>query len=66
MLISLADWARRRGKDPRTARNNARRGCFSTAQKIGRDWLIDEDEEFVDRRVRSGKYIDARRAKKAP
>ena len=56
MLISLADYARQHGKDPANARQLALRGSFRTAQKIGRDWLIDAEEELPDRRVRTGKY----------
>ena len=52
MLISLADYARRIGKDPATARQMALRGGFKTARKIGRDWLIDEREPYPDRRVK--------------
>ena len=56
MLISLADYARSLGKNPANARQLAIRGSFRTAQKIGRDWLIDSDEEWPDRRVKTGKY----------
>ena len=58
--ISLAEYARRHGKDPATARQRAGRNAFKTAHKVGRDWLIDENEAWNDARVRSGKYIGAR------
>jgi hypothetical protein len=35
----------------------ALRGGFKTAQKIGRNWLIDESEEWKDHRIKSGKYV---------
>ena len=36
----------------------ANRGSFNTAEKIGRQWFIEEDEEYPDNRVKHGKYID--------
>lgn len=56
MLISLVEYAKKNGKDPATARQMAGRNGFRTAQKIGRNWLIDSDEEWPDRRVKTGKY----------
>lgn len=56
-LISLAEYARRLGKSPIDMRRRAREGKFRTARKIGRDWVIDENEPFVDLRVKSGRYI---------
>lgn len=50
MLISLVEWAQKHGIDPATARQRAGRGAFQTAQKIGRNWLIDSDEELIDHR----------------
>lgn len=50
MLVALADYARNLGKDPANARQMAGRGSFRTAVKIGRDWLIDPDEPWPDRR----------------
>lgn len=50
MLISLVEWAKKNGINPATARQRAGRGAFETAQKIGRNWLIDEDEELIDHR----------------
>ena len=57
-LISLAEYARQRGRRPDVARHMAQRGGFKTAVKIGRDWLIDPGEEWPDRRVTTGKYRD--------
>lgn len=61
MLISLKEYAERNGKDPATARQMALRGGFKTAQKIGRDWLIDDQEAYPDSRVKTGKYKDFRK-----
>lgn len=52
-LISVKDYAAKHGKSPITIRQSCHRGRFKTAQKIGRDWLIDENEPFVDNRFQS-------------
>ena len=61
--ILLKDFARMKGKAEPTARQMARTGGFKTAEKLGRDWIIDPDEEWPDRRVKSGKYIGQRKKK---
>lgn len=43
-LISLIDWAREHDMDRSNAAHMAAAGRFSTAVKVGRDWLIDSDE----------------------
>lgn len=53
MVIALTEYARRHGKKPDTARQMALRGGFKTAQKIGRDWMIDENELWPDRRLKA-------------
>lgn len=50
MNIPLKKWADKHGVAPVTARQKAARGGFRTAVKIGRDWLIDEDEPYTDLR----------------
>jgi hypothetical protein len=50
MMITLKAWALRHGIDPATARQKALRGGFKTAEKVGRDWMIDADEPKVDLR----------------
>lgn len=57
MLISLVEYAKAHGRDPANARQMAARGSFQTAQKIGRNWVIDSEEPWPDRRVKSGEYI---------
>lgn len=60
-MIPLKDYALKHGRNPATFRQKAIRGGFQTAQKIGRDWMIDEDELYIDRRVKSGEYVDWRK-----
>lgn len=59
--ITLVEYAKRHGRDLSVLRHKALRGGFQTAQKVGRDWMIDEDEPCTDLRVKSGKYIGARK-----
>ena len=56
MLISLIEYAKIHGKSRKSAEAMAGRGGFKTAQKIGRNWVIDDKEEWPDRRVKSGNY----------
>lgn len=57
MIISLKEYAVKHNKNPAIVRQMALRGSFDTARKLGRDWVIDEDEPYPDRRIKSGKYI---------
>ena len=57
MLISLAEYAEKHGKFQESARKMAQRGGFETARKIGRNWVIDSEEPWPDRRVKTGEYI---------
>ena len=61
MLISLSEYARKNSRSPATARQMALRGGFKTAQKIGRDWVIDDQEPYPDGRIKTGKYKDSRK-----
>lgn len=65
-MITLKEYAIRHGKEPIIMRQKAQRGGFQTATKMGRDWIIDEDEPLVDNRVKSGKYVDWRKTKAIP
>lgn len=56
-MIPLKEYAERNGKAHVSVRQKAARGGFKTAQKIGRDWLIDENEPYTDKRVQSGNYV---------
>lgn len=52
-LISLTEWAKREGITARAARYKASSGLLETAQKIGRNWVIDEMEKNRDNRRRN-------------
>ena len=54
-LITLKDYALRLGKTPDIVRQKALRGNFCTAVKMGRDWMIDENEPYVDYRCKGVK-----------
>lgn len=56
-LITIKEYAERLGKNPQVVYQKAARGTFETAVKIGRDWFIDEDEPYSDRRVKHGRYV---------
>ena len=51
-LISLAEYAELHGVTPDTIRQRANRGVFKTARKIGRNWVIDRNEPYIDNRKR--------------
>ena len=55
MLTSLAEYAKMHGKSGDTVRRIAERGAFYSAQKIGRNWVVDSDEEYPVRK-RAPKY----------
>ena len=57
MLISLVEYAEKHGKRQESARKMAQRGGFKTARKIGRNWVIDSEEPWPDRRVKTGEYV---------
>jgi len=46
MLISLSEYAEIHGKSGDTIRRFAERGALETAIKIGRNWVVDSDEEY--------------------
>ena len=47
VLISLTEYAQRHSKSEVAVRKKAARGGFTTAQKIGRNWVIDSEEPYV-------------------
>ena len=61
MLISLIEYAEKHGKDPDNVRKKAANGRFKTSRKIGRNWVIEDDEPWEDKRVKSGNYIGQRK-----
>lgn len=54
--ITLAEYARRHERNLRACQIRAAGGGFETAYKSGKMWLIDEDEPYIDRRIKSGQY----------
>lgn len=52
MLISLAEYAKNHNKEASSVRQKALRGGFNTAQKIGRNWVIDSEEKYIDKRTK--------------
>lgn len=51
-LISISEYAALHGKAAISVQQKARRGGFKTAQKIGRNWVIDSEEPYSDSRVK--------------
>lgn len=62
-LISLAEYAELHGKNPATVRQKVLRGGFKTARKIGRNWVINRDEPYIDNREKTGQYKNWRTKK---
>ena len=62
-MIPIAEYAKKIGKATITVADKCRRGSLPGAVKVGRDWFVPADAEYPDLRVKSGKYIDARRKK---
>jgi hypothetical protein len=63
-MIPLKEYAQRHGKHPANAAQKAARGTFRTARKIGRFWIIDENEPYDDARIKSGIYSGWRKKAK--
>lgn len=62
-LITIAEYAARIGKAPRSVRQKCQLGTLPGAVKIGRDWLIPADAPYTDSRVKSGEYKNWRKPK---
>ena len=62
-LVSTTEYAAMHGRDPATVRQLLKRGSLHTAVRIGRNWFIDRNEPYPDRRVTSGAYVDWRKPK---
>jgi len=56
-LIPLSEYRKKHNKYRTTVSQMAKRGSFQTAQMIGTEWFIDENEPYPDKRIKSGKYI---------
>lgn len=55
MDITLKEYAFRHSRTPATVRQKVLRGGFKTAHKMGRDWLIDENEPYIKRPTRNSR-----------
>lgn len=62
-MIPIAEYARKIGKATITVADKCRRGALPGAQKIGRDWFVPKNAEYPDFRVKSGRYVVARKNK---
>lgn len=63
-MIPIAEYAKNIGKATISVADKCRRGNLPGAMKVGRDWFVPADAEYPDLRIRSGKYVGARRKKK--
>lgn len=59
-MITLKQYAINHSKELSGLRHKANDKGFKTAVKVGRDWMIDEDEPLIDNRVKHGKCINWR------
>lgn len=52
MLIALSEYAKAHNKSGDTIRRLAEKGALKTAQKIGRNWVVDSEEPYpIDKRT---------------
>ena len=54
-LISIAEYAVIHGVMQDTIKKRCQRGTFKTARKIGKFWVIDKNEPYIDHRTKHGK-----------
>lgn len=57
MLVSLSEYAIKYNKSADTLRRMAERGLFQTAQKIGRNWVVDCEEAYPVKQRNTTKSI---------
>ena len=57
MLIALTDYARTHNRSSDTLRRMTASGTLKTAQKIGRNWVVDSDEEYPVKKRPTNKPI---------
>jgi len=62
MLMSLNDYAKIHNKSGDTLRRLAERGALYSAQKIGRNWVVDSDEKYPVRKRTPKNYSKSTRA----
>ena len=56
-LITIKEYADRNGLTHDNVRHKCQRGAYKSAVKLGRDWLISEDEPDIDHRIKTGAYV---------
>jgi len=57
MLVSLSEYAKSHDKSPDTIRRLAESGKLVTAKKIGRNWVVDQDEKYPVKKRSSKKQL---------
>lgn len=57
MLISLSEYAAKYNKSTDTLRRMAEIGMLKTAQKIGRNWVVDGEEDYPAKMRKTTKPI---------
>jgi hypothetical protein len=62
-MLTIAEYAARIGKAPRSVRQKCQIGTLPGAVKLGRDWLIPADAAYQDNRIKSGEYKNWRKSK---
>lgn len=62
--LTLAEYAKKIGKQAAIVRQKCIRGTMPWARKIGRDWFIPADAIYTDERLKSGNYIGWRKKEK--
>lgn len=64
--ITLAEYAAKNNLLASAVRRKCLRGNVPGAVKVGpRAWLIPADAPYTDHRIKTGKYIDARKPEKS-
>ena len=61
MLLSISEYAKKVGRDPANVRQKILRGSLQ-AVKIGSQWVIDSETPYDDKREKTGKYKNWRKA----
>lgn len=57
MLVALSDYAKAHGKSGDTIRRLAEAGSLATAQKIGRNWVVDDAEAYPVKKRQASKPL---------
>ena len=60
-MLTVQQYAAKHSKAQITIRKKCQRGTLPGAVKIGRDWLIPEDAQYTDKRIKSGQYVNWRK-----